>query len=90
MILFLHRYNAPIVDWSQGSNLSTEREKYGEEEGGITSLFKSLSDIQTRLASKGKLALPEAALTQQELAARAKPTENPFDIYAHLAPTGSK
>ncbi|KAL3762369.1 hypothetical protein ACHAW5_011110 [Stephanodiscus triporus] len=71
---------------SVGRRGSPNNERYGEDEGGITNLVKSLSDIQTRLASKGKPALPEAVLTQQELAVRTKPTKNPFDMYAHLAP----
>ena len=59
---------------------SPNHEKYGEEEEGITSVFKSLSEIQTRLAGKGKTALPEAALTQYDLAARTTQTKKP---YAH-------
>ena len=59
---------------------SPNHERYGEEEEGITSVFKSLSEIQTRLASKGKTALPEAAFTQHDLAARTTQTKKP---YAH-------
>ena len=59
---------------------SPNHERYGEEEEGITSVFKSLSEIQTRLASKGKTALPEAAFTQHDLAARTTQIKKP---YAH-------
>ncbi len=59
---------------------SPNHEKHGEEEEGITNVFKSLSEIQTRLASKGKTALPEAALIQHDLAARTTQTKTP---YAH-------
>lgn len=57
---------------------------YGEEEESITNIFKSLSEIQTRLASKGKQQqpLPIGALTQNDVAARSKTRKNPGDVYA--------
>ncbi len=78
----------PRSNKSPGSSVgsrgrSPDRETYGGQEESITSIFKSLSEIQTRLASKGKSALPESTLTHNEQAARTNLAKNPYDMYAH-------
>merc|ERR1712129_457356 len=58
------------------------QETYGEEEESITNIFKSLSEIQTRLASKGK-PLPGDALSDDgSLADRSKANTYVNDMYA--------
>merc|ERR1712008_96760 len=50
---------------------SPNHDSHGEDEESITNIFKSLSEIQTRLADKGK-PLPDGALTDSDLTARNK------------------
>jgi len=75
---------------SPSASNSQQQETYGEEEESITNIFKSLSEIQNRLASKGKQPpqpspLPESALMQNDdVMLRNKPRKNPGDVYAAM------
>lgn len=61
---------------------SPSQETYGEEEESITNIFKSLSEIQTRLASKGK-PLPNGSPIDSDLGARSsKARSYQSDMYA--------
>jgi len=61
---------------------SPSQETCGEEEESITNIFKSLSEIQTRLASKGK-PLPDGAPIDSDLGARSsKARFYQSDMYA--------
>mmetsp|Transcript_4397 Transcript_4397/g.8468 ORF Transcript_4397/g.8468 Transcript_4397/m.8468 type:complete len:434 (+) Transcript_4397:3-1304(+) len=61
---------------------SPSQETYGEEEESITNIFKSLSEIQTRLASKGK-PLPDGSPIDGDLGARSsKARSYQSDMYA--------
>ena len=48
------------------NNGNNRQEMYGEEEESITHIFKSLSEIQTRLATKGKSSSRDAAKDGQK------------------------
>ena len=65
------------------SNIPTNQRQgpYGEEEEeSITNIFKSLSEIQTRLASKGKeQPLPEGSMPQNDFASRSVNSTTDFE-----------
>jgi len=77
----------PEKEKMKSGNPSPNEEVYDEEEESIDNIFKSLSEIQTRLASKGKNKSSDSK--KPKGSKNATPTTTPKDMYRASSHSGS-